>query len=183
LINSKEDLRYYIERDNENFWSGLSWKMKLIYWLTRDPLYEIRRFKIYLRMEEYYTNVTHGRLGFFMSMFYRRKRNNLGNKLGFDIHINCFGPGLIIYHHGEIIVNYYARIGENCRLHGGNCIGNDGKNEEAPLIGDNVDIGIGAKVIGNVCIANNTRIGANAVVTKSFQDEGITLVGIPAHRH
>ena len=48
--------------------------------------------------------------------------------------------------------------------------------------GDNVDIGVGAKIIGGVTIADNIKIGANAVVTKSFYEEGITLVGVPARK-
>ena len=48
-----------------------------------------------------------------------------------------------------------------------------------PELGDNVYIGPGAKVIGNVKIGNNVAIGANAVVTKSFPDDSV-VVGIPA---
>ena len=48
------------------------------------------------------------------------------------------------------------------------------------MIGDNVDIGVGAVIIGNIYIANNVRIGANAVVTKSCYEEGAILVGNPA---
>lgn len=53
---------------------------------------------------------------------------------------------------------------------------------KCPQIGNNVEIGVGAKVIGNITIADNIKIGANAVVTKSFDEEGITLVGIPARK-
>ena len=67
-------------------------------------------------------------------------------------------------------------------FHGNNCIGNNGKTEDCPVIGDNVDIGFGAIIIGNVKIADNVKIGANAVVTKSCLEEGATLVGIPAHK-
>lgn len=51
---------------------------------------------------------------------------------------------------------------------------------KAPVIGNNVEIGVGAKIIGDIYIADNIKIGAGAVVTKSFYEEGITLVGIPA---
>jgi serine O-acetyltransferase len=43
-----------------------------------------------------------------------------------------------------------------------------------------VELGIGAKVIGGVTLADNIRVGANAVVTKSFLEPGITIAGVPA---
>ena len=82
-------------------------------------------------------------------------------------------------HHGEIIVNEDAVIGANALLHGRNCIGNNGTDGCVPEIGDNLDLGIGAKVIGNIKLGNNVTVGANAVVTKSFQND-CTVVGIPA---
>ena len=51
-----------------------------------------------------------------------------------------------------------------------------------PVIGDNLDLGIGAKVIGDVRLGNNVKIGANAVVTRSFEENNITLVGLPARK-
>lgn len=110
----------------------------------------------------------------------KRKRNKLGILLGFHIPSNCFGEGLLIYHSGSIVVNRKARIGKNCVLHGENCIGNNGVTEDAPVIGDNCDIGIGAKIIGGVKLGNNIKIGANAVVTKSFEEDGLILAGVPA---
>ena len=50
----------------------------------------------------------------------------------------------------------------------------------APVIGNNVDIGVGAKIIGDITIADDVKIGAGAVVTKSCLEKGATLVGIPA---
>jgi len=48
-----------------------------------------------------------------------------------------------------------------------------------PVIGDNVYIGVGAKVLGNIRIGNNVKIGANAVVIKDVPDNA-TVVGVPA---
>ena len=58
----------------------------------------------------------------------------------------------------------------------------NGKDNLCPVLGKRVDVGIGAKIIGNVTIADDIKIGANAVVTKSFLEPGITLVGIPARK-
>ena len=81
-----------------------------------------------------------------------------------------------------IVVNSSVRAGENCILHGGNCIGNKGSVNVNPVLGDNVDIGFGAVIIGNIEIADNITVGANAVVNKSFMESGITIAGVPARR-
>lgn len=115
----------------------------------------------------------------------RLRKNRLGVYMGVEIPEHVFGQGLIIHHCGNIVVNGSSIVGDNCQLHGDNCIGNTGKNtdlKECPHIGSNVDIGVGAKVLGGIYIANDIKIGANAVVTKSFYEEGITLVGIPARK-
>ena len=87
-----------------------------------------------------------------------------------------------IAHYGTITVNDNARIGKNCRIQEGTCIGSTNGNNDAPIIGDNVFIGTGAKIIGNIKIGNNIAIGANAVVTKSFENGNITIAGIPAKK-
>ena len=101
---------------------------------------------------------------------------------GFYIGATVFEPGITIYHHGTIIINGNAAIGQGCCLHGNNCIGNDGKSGGAPVIGKNVDIGFGAVIIGDIQIADNCKIGAGAVVVHSCLEEGSTLVGVPARR-
>ena len=115
-----------------------------------------------------------------LETFYARKKNKLGLKLGFYISPNSLGRNVTIWHHGNIIINGDARLGEGCVLHGNNCIGNNGKDLGVPIIGNNVEIGYGAVVIGNVRIASNVKIAAGAVVVKSCDTEGVTLAGVPA---
>ena len=76
-------------------------------------------------------------------------------------------------------VNSGAKIGENCTLHGGNCIGNTGKNQAVPRIGNDVDIGFGAVIIGDIEIADGVVIGANAVVNRSVTEPGSVVIGVP----
>lgn len=178
MIKSKKDLFEYMQRDM-NFYHDYDKREQFIRKIIRDPSYEIMRYVKYLRKEEYYYNVRKDFIGKFMYLFYFRKKNVLGNKLGFKIPRNCFGPGLSIMHHGEIIVNEEAVIGADALLHGGNCIGNNGTVGCVPEIGDNLDLGIGAKIIGKIKLGNNVMVGANAVVTKSFEDD-CTVIGIPA---
>lgn len=141
--------------------------------LTKEHDFVIWKYITYLRKEEASTNKL-------LEYWYRRKKNLLGAKLGFTIYRGSCGKGLKIWHYGSIIINGYAKLGENCILHGQNCIGNDGKSNLAPVIGNNVDIGVGASIVGDVYIADNVKIGAGAVVTKSCYTVGATLIGIPA---
>jgi serine O-acetyltransferase len=90
------------------------------------------------------------------------------------------GPGLYIGHHGGIVTNDKASIGANCNLSHGVTIGvtRRGEHEGVPKIGDNVYIGPGAKIIGQIVVGNNAAIGANCVVTKDVPENGV-VVGVP----
>ena len=78
------------------------------------------------------------------------------------------------------MVNGHCRIGENCYLHGSNCIGNNGKTSAVPRLGNNVRVGVGAKIIGDVELADNVTVAAGAIVVKSCLIEGAVLAGVPA---
>ncbi len=165
--------------DNRGY-KAWSKKQRLISVLCKEPISEVDKFLYYLRKEEYYINTSNeNKIKRFLGLYYDRKRNKLGNQLGIEINPNCFEKGLTIFHVGSIIVNPSARIGENCKLHGANCIGNNGKTEDVPRIGNNVDIGYGAVVIGGITIADNVVIGANAVVNRSVLIPGSVVAGIP----
>lgn len=144
--------------------------------LFHDHIYSIWKYQVLLRKEEYYT-IKGNKL---LSIWYQRRKNILGEKLGFTIGRGAFGPGLKIWHYGNIVVNSGARIGKNCILHGDNCIGNNGINNINPVIGDNVDIGVGAKIIGDVVIGNNVIIAAGAVVVRSINEDNVVVAGVPA---
>jgi serine O-acetyltransferase len=90
------------------------------------------------------------------------------------------GDGLRIDHQGGIVISGYARIGRNCVVRNGVTIGLARIEDlSAPTIGDNVDIGAGAKLLGRITIGDNVRIGANAVVLSDIPPNS-TAVGIPA---
>ena len=88
-----------------------------------------------------------------------------------------FGPGLVILHSFGVVVNSQVRAGRNLVLEHGVTIG--AEKNLSPVLGDNVFIGAGAKIIGAVRVGSDVKIGANAVVTKDLPD-GATAVGIPA---
>lgn len=90
------------------------------------------------------------------------------------------GPGFVIDHFGGIVVSGYAEFGANCRIRNGVVVGLGRVSEPtAPVFGDNVDIGAGAKVLGRIRIGNNVVIGANAVVLCDVPDDCLA-VGVPA---
>lgn len=90
------------------------------------------------------------------------------------------GRNFIIDHHGGIVVSGYARFGDNCRIRTGVVVGlKDVQHVAAPVIGSNVDIGAGAKVLGDIRIGDNVLIGANAVVLHDVPS-GHAAVGVPA---
>jgi serine O-acetyltransferase len=90
------------------------------------------------------------------------------------------GSGLYIGHFGGIVVHHMSIIGKNCNISHGVTLGqaNRGIRKGYPMIGDNVYIGPGAKIVGGVRIGNNVAIGANCVVTKDIPDSAV-VVGIP----
>lgn len=90
------------------------------------------------------------------------------------------GDNFLIDHFGGIVVSGYAKFGNNCRIRNGVTIGlKNIESVRAPVFGDNVDIGAGAKVLGDIYIGNNVNIGANAVVLTDVPDNAIA-VGVPA---
>lgn len=88
------------------------------------------------------------------------------------------GPGLYIGHFGGITVSSLAVIGRDCNLSPGNTIGvsGAGANAGAPIIGDNVYIGPGARVFGKITIGNNVKIGANAVIHEDLPDNAVAVL-------
>lgn len=139
----------------------------------------ILRFQILMRRCEYYTNAKKSLLNKLILAFLRIRYDRLSLRLGFSIPLNVFGPGLSIAHYGTIVVSAYARVGANCRIHPSTCIGASG-GTNAPVIGDNVYIGPGAKIYGKIKLGNNIAVGANATVGDSFEEDNILIGGVPA---
>lgn len=100
---------------------------------------------------------------------------------GIDIHPAArIGEGFFIDHGAGVVIGETTIIGRNVTLFQGVTLGGTGRErgKRHPTIGDNVTIGAGAKVLGNITIGDNAYIGANAVVLRSVP-EGATVVGVP----
>ncbi len=166
MIKTKKELKYYLECDRIALGKN-----------GRKPRLfgdEIWKFQICLRKLDYYSK----RRGV-AKIFYRYKYHKLSLKLGFSIPYNNIGPGLAIVHYGTVVISSGAVIGENCRIHAGVNIGANGGESKAATIGNNVYIGPGAKIIGDVSIGDGAVIGANAVVVSDVPGGG-TVGGVPA---
>ncbi|WP_291321939.1 glycosyltransferase family 2 protein [Desulfonatronospira sp.] len=89
------------------------------------------------------------------------------------------GPGLRIYHFGNIFVHNKVNIGANCTLRQGVTIGNRTEGGPVPVLEDHVEIGAYAQILGGIRIGQGARIGAMSVVLQDVPP-GCTAVGIPA---
>ena len=116
------------------------------------------------------------RIFYYMSLL---KFRRVSIRYGIDISSNLKkgGNGLVINHYSCIVVHVNCELGEGVTLGQGGTIGTNGRGE--PVLGNNVDVGAGAAIIGNVHIGNNVLIGANSVVTHDIPDNAI-VAGNPA---
>ena len=103
-----------------------SWKEYLISRITHEDNYLIWKYVYFLRREEAAANKL-------TEYYWRRRKNDLGAKLGIIIYAGCCGKGLRIWHYGSTIISGDAKLGENCTFHGQACIGNDGAGTAAPV--------------------------------------------------
>src|SRR5262249_49553918 len=128
----------------------------------------------------------------FRAVYYHRLRqgNAFGALLGrLAVHLwrpapglhlgdSRIGPGLFVSN-GEATILSAERIGANLQVHQGVTIGWDYRGERRPILGDDVFIGAGAKILGAITVGDRAMIGANAVVMCDVPP-GATAVGIPA---
>lgn len=169
-----KELKAYIRQDldpesvgNSKFWMRYLFEagFKYIFWMRITRYFFLK-----------------GKKAVIPFAFSRFILKHYGYKYSFDISYQAqIGAGLQIAHFGYITVPSSSVMGENCRLRPGVVLG--GKlteiQRDGALIGNNVEFGVGCKVIGNVCVGSNVIIGANAVVTKDVPDN-CTVAGIPA---
>ena len=153
MIKTKKDKRDFIEADLKSQGiKQISLKMKL----TSLFIPKIWKYQYLLRELEYCINTGKKMRSKLLSLRFHR----LGAKLGFSIEPNA-------RIHAGVNIGNYSRFDENWTP------------DNAPIIGDNVYIGPGAKLFGKINIGNNVAIGTNAVVNKDVPDS-VTVGGVPA---
>jgi len=175
VIGSRADLRYYLEADRLSL--GVRRRRPRLF---GDDIWKYQRI---LRYYEWSLNCLRGPLARLVRLYWHFRYYRYSIRLNFELPPNVAGPGLSLAHRGPVIVNPGARIGANCRIHSCVNIGTSaGGQRDAPVIGDNVYIGPGAKLFGPIRIADGIAVAAQAVVNSSFLDPGITVGGIPAKK-
>lgn len=164
-------------------WGSTSWFRYMRMKFFRGEDYYIYRFLLHLRRYEYLIKKKTTLLIKIRRIWNLRKYSIFAKECGFVIGDGVLGEGVVFYHRGNIVINPNARVGDGCYFHGTCCIGNSHPGEtKCPIIGKNVDIGYGAVILGDIHIADNIVIGANSVVTKSFDEPGIVIAGAPARK-
>ena len=101
---------------------------------------------------------------------------------GIEIHPGAkLGPGFFIDHGMGVVIGETTETGKDATLYQGATLGGTGRErgKRHPTLGDNVVIGAGAKVLGNIKLGNNVKVGAGSVVVHSVPDN-CTVVGVPA---
>ena len=112
---------------------------------------------------------------FILYIWYYYKYRKLKIKLGFNIGYDSLGYGVIIPHHGTIVIGSSNRIGNYAVLHTSTCITDNGK-----TIGDGLYLSAGVKITSKIVMGNNISIGANSLVNKSFEGDNVLVGGMPA---
>ena len=136
----------------------------------------VQRFGVWRRKAE--PKLLPAPLSILYRSLYRKIRNTYGIDLPYSVKL---GRRVVIEHQSAIIIHGYCTIGDDCIIRQGVTLGNRylDKPLESPQLGDRVNVGAGAKILGKVNLGDNVNIGANAVVLSDVP-AGKTAVGIPA---
>lgn len=149
-------------------------------WKFRTCTSHYFRFIILLRIAQYCwysSNKVVKLLGKLVNLFYSHSCHRMGMSI---IPATKIGAGVRFHHCLGIVIASSAQIGDCCTIFQNVTIGRGfSKDSGSPIIGDNVIIFAGAKIIGKITVGNNSIIGANAVVTKDVPDSCI-VAGVPA---
>ena len=138
------------------------------------------RMTYYMRLCSYARHRTPQR--YILFPVYKLRMRRAAAKVGAEMHEDMqIGKGLHIAHSGCIVLHHDAVLGENVSISHGVTVGQTLKDGRSfvPVIGNNVYIAPGAKVIGGVHVGDNAAIGANAVVTHDVPS-GAVVAGCPA---
>lgn len=143
--------------------------------------YASRGFKFVFDFRNYKYNLykKHNRIH---RWYWKNRYNRTCIKYGLEFSVYTkVGKGFVCWHTNGIVVDAEAVLGDNCSIIQQVTIGHKlaDASDKVANIGNGVVIGAGAKLIGEIAIGNNVRIGSNAVVTHSFPDN-CSIAGVPA---
>ncbi|CAH0315384.1 2,3,4,5-tetrahydropyridine-2,6-dicarboxylate N-acetyltransferase [Peribacillus simplex] len=174
FIDSKKQLRHFLEYERVKY-GRKNTKIPLMCIGENSFIW---KHNVLLRKTEYYVNTGNKIMG----LIYRVLLNRYQNKHHIHIPINTFDCGLKLMHLGPILVNGHVRGGKDISLHINTSIVAGGTNSGTPELEDGVVVGVGAVILGDIKLAKNIAVGANAVVNKTFDEENISIAGVPAKK-
>ena len=183
MLETRQELKEFLEYEEPLYMNrmGGGKYQNFLRIVKGNPDYYAWKYQKALRICGYY--YANRRKNLYYSIMYLltcRRKDRLGRLLGIEMSEKNCGKGLSIEHTQGIVINGKAIIGEDFILHGNNCVGVDGHSMDVPVIGNDVRMGVGAKIIGGVRIADHVTIAAGAVVVKSCEEEYAVLAGVPA---
>jgi serine O-acetyltransferase len=116
-----------------------------------------------------------------LSVIYRWMYRRVRNRYGIELHYTAkIGRRFRIAHQGAIVIHEHAVIGDDCTIRQGVTIGSTAEYDmQGPTLGNRVDVGAGAMILGRVRVGDGARIGANAVVMMNVP-AGAMAVAQPA---
>lgn len=180
-IKNKTDLCFFLKADlmmNRGvFCKPLGCRIKELISkdIIIDYLVTLRKYEYYLSRYQNAFSGVKTLYFYFFYMLYKRRWLKLGIKTGFSIGPYCFGYGLVLQHHGTIVVGNDNRIGNFCNINTSTCIVQNGSS-----IGNFFFMGTGAVITKNVVLGDNVLLGANSVLSNSYNNDNILLAGSPA---
>ncbi len=180
MITSRKDLEFYIQNDCKSCTGRHKINIFLLYLhcYYGNDLYRVYRYLRSLRKYEYALNCYRGPLGRILQLKAKVCWHRLGAKYNININPNTVGYGLRCPHLvGGVIINA-AQVGNFCTINSGVIVGKKGCDEFA-VIGNNVELCVGCKVIGGVVIGDNVIVAPNSVVVNDVPANAI-VSGIPA---
>ena len=184
MINSIHDLRFYINEDRKrnlkfvNKYNIFKYYFHIL--VTKNEHYLAYRYLKNLRKLEYSINCLKGKSIIGNVIYYYRHIRYTRLCYAYNITLlpNKIGYGLYLPHlvGGGIVANCQS-VGNYCAINCNVVIGN--KHTGVPIIGNNVDMTPGCKIIGGITIGNNVIVAPNSVVVKDVPDNAV-VSGIPA---
>lgn len=139
-------------------------------------LYPYFKARLYYEIAHYF----YKKGNFFIARYLSEKAKR---KTGIEIHPGAIiGSHFFIDHGVGVVIGETSIIGDNVTIYHNVTLGgvNSNKVKRHPTIGNNVLIGTGATILGDITIGNNSKVGAGAVVLKNVEPNN-TVVGVPAH--
>lgn len=180
MIHNYSEYKEYLKHDSianirQESCGILNMMLNIMY---GNDAYRVLRYLKRLRKFEYVINCKNGLIGKIRCFIAKVRWHRLGAKYNININPNVVDYGFRVPHlAGGVIINCKS-IGKYCIANSGVIVGNNNRGELA-IIGDNVDLTVGCKVIGGVRIGNNVTVAPNSVVVKDVPANAV-VSGVPA---